>query len=70
MRDAFIPVNNVPTRVMAWGPWIEEPFECKEVVLCITGNPGLVEYYTHFLTTVHEELGADVPVWVISKYIK
>lgn len=69
MREAYIPINDVPTHIITWGPWIEESFDSKEVVLLITGNPGLVEYYTHFLATVHEKLGADIPVWVISKYI-
>lgn len=69
MHEAFIPINDVPTHIMSWGPWIEESFPRKEVVICITGNPGLVGYYTHFCTTVHEQLGPDVPVWVIGKII-
>lgn len=65
MHEAFIPVNDVPTHIMTWGPWIEESFARKEVVICITGNPGLVGYYSWFGATVHEQLGPDVPFWVI-----
>lgn len=65
MRETFIPINDIPTHVMAWGPWIEETFPRKEVILCITGNPGLVGYYSHFLSTVHEHVGSDVPVWTL-----
>lgn len=65
MRETFIPIADVPTHVMAWGPWIEETFPRKEVIICITGNPGLVGYYSHFLATVHEHVAADVPVWTL-----
>lgn len=66
MRESFIAINDVPTHIMSWGPWIEESFARKEVIICITGNPGLVGYYSHFLGSLHEHIGADdVPVWTL-----
>lgn len=68
MYEAFINILDVPTHIFTWGHWIEESFSKKEIVLCITGNPGLAGYYTEFMRTVHEKLGQDVPVWIIGKY--
>lgn len=65
MRENFITIGDCPTHIMTWGPWIEATFPQKELVLCITGNPGLVGYYSHFLGTVHRQLGDDVPVWTL-----
>lgn len=65
MREAFVNISDVPTHIMTWGPWIEESFSKKEVVICITGNPGLPGFYTQFLATVHETVGTEIPVWVI-----
>lgn len=68
MREAFVNVNDVPTHIMTWGNWIEESFSKKEVVICVTGNPGLPGFYTQFMATIHEQLGSDTPVWVIGNY--
>lgn len=38
MQEAFININSVPTHIISWGPWIEESFSKKEVVICITGE--------------------------------
>lgn len=67
MREAFVNINDVPTHIMTWGNWIEESFSKKEVVICVTGNPGLPGFYTQFMATIHEQLGSDTPVWVIGK---
>lgn len=68
MREAFVNINDVPTHIMTWGNWIEESFSKKEVVICVTGNPGLPGFYPQFMATIHEQLGSDTPVWVIGKY--
>lgn len=65
MNESFVLINDVPTHIFTWGPWIEESFSRKEIVLCITGNPGLAGYYTQFLATIYETLGKDIPVWII-----
>ncbi|CAD7089063.1 unnamed protein product [Hermetia illucens] len=67
MQEAFVNINEIPTHVMTWGKWIEESFADheREVVICITGNPGLPGFYTQFLSTLHNNLDAKTPVWVI-----
>ena len=30
------------------------------------GNPGLIEYYDKFMSTLFEELGGKIPIWGIS----
>lgn len=69
MHEAFINIADIPTHVMAWGPWIEESFERKEVVICITGNPGLVGFYTKFLSCISDTIGHDIPVWIVGKVL-
>lgn len=73
MQEAFVNINNIPTHVFTWGKWIEESFKDeKEVVICITGNPGLPGFYTEFGGALQRELGADghnLPVWVIGEGI-
>lgn len=65
MQEAFVNIANVPTHIMTWGHWIEESFTKKEVIICFTGNPGLPGFYTKFLATIHENVGTDIPVWII-----
>ncbi|KXJ69269.1 hypothetical protein RP20_CCG028031 [Aedes albopictus] len=66
MQESYPVIGKVPTHILTWGKWIEESLgDHKEVVLCITGNPGLPGFYTQFLSTVHECLNKEMPVWVI-----
>ncbi|KAG4071816.1 hypothetical protein HA402_005977 [Bradysia odoriphaga] len=65
MQEAFVNINSIPTHIISWAPWIEESFPKKEVVICITGNPGLPGFYTKFSKTIHEHIDPDIPVWVI-----
>ncbi|KAH8234594.1 hypothetical protein KR032_000318 [Drosophila birchii] len=64
MQEAYVNINSIPTHIFTWGKWIEETLTEKEVVICITGNPGLPGFYTEFAGTLQRELG-DLPVWVI-----
>lgn len=66
MNEAYLNINNVPTKVITWGKWVEESFkenERKDIVICIPGNPGVTKFYTAFLQTVYEKVG--FPVWII-----
>ncbi|XP_023164862.2 lipid droplet-associated hydrolase [Drosophila hydei] len=69
MQEAYVNINNIPTHIITWGKWIEESLnDVKEVVVCITGNPGLPGFYTEFGGALQQELGLDghnLPVWVI-----
>lgn len=66
MTEGFVTVNGVATHVITWGGWVEDQLNAdhKEIVLLITGNPGLAGYYTTFLTRLHSRLG--IPVWAVS----
>jgi pimeloyl-ACP methyl ester carboxylesterase len=65
-REGFVIVNGVSTHVITWGGWVEDKLNAdhKEIVLLITGNPGLAGYYTNFLTKLQSRIG--VPVWAVS----
>ncbi|XP_058454853.1 lipid droplet-associated hydrolase isoform X2 [Malaya genurostris] len=66
MQESYPIIRKVPTHIITWGKWIEESLgDCKEIVICITGNPGLPGFYTKFLSTVYECLNKEIPVWVI-----
>lgn len=67
MQEGYVDVGELTTHIMTWGKWIEEKFspDEKEVVICITGNPGLVGFYTKFLASVYETLDRKIPVWAI-----
>lgn len=64
MQEAYVNINSIPTHIFTWGRWIEETITEKEIVICITGNPGLPGFYTEFAGTLQKEL-VDLPVWVI-----
>lgn len=69
MQESYPVIAKVPTHILTWGKWIEESLgDQKEIVLCITGNPGLPGFYTKFLSTVYECLNKELPVWVIGEY--
>lgn len=68
MQENFVNILDVPTHIFSWGHWIEESFDKKEVVLCITGNPGLPGFYTEFMSTIYQTVGPDMPVWLIGMF--
>ncbi|XP_055313603.1 lipid droplet-associated hydrolase [Sitodiplosis mosellana] len=61
----FIDVCGVPTKIVTLGNRLGEKFDKKEIVLFITGNPGLCDFYITFLTTLYKFLQGNVPVWII-----
>lgn len=66
MQESYPLVGKTPTHIMTWGKWIEESLgDQKEIVICITGNPGLPGFYTQFLSTIYNCLNKELPVWVI-----
>lgn len=68
MKEAFVNICNVPTRIITYGGWVEESLDdVKEVAICITGNPGLPGFYGEFCETLHERLEKKMPVWIIGK---
>lgn len=66
INEEIINVRDVPTRILTWGKKLNESFDDrKEIVLCITGNPGLSGFYAIFLATLYKLLSGNVSVWVI-----
>lgn len=67
MQDGFVEINSVPTHIFTWGQWVEDKFDdkTKDLVLIVSGNPGLPGYYTSFARTLYEEFDKEVPVWAI-----
>lgn len=68
MPEQWMKIGGIHTRVFSYGkPIKEETFTRKELVLCITGNPGLSGFYTVFLSTLFRLL-IDIPVWGIGAF--
>ncbi|XP_055382323.1 lipid droplet-associated hydrolase [Condylostylus longicornis] len=65
-QSAYVDINGVPTNILTWGRWLEESLgDAEEIIICITGNPGLPGFYTEFGHTIHKNLGLKTPVWII-----
>lgn len=62
-RDGWIILNQVPIHVCTWGCWIEDSIPGDSVLLFITGNPGIVDFYFQFLSALQPMI--DMPVWVL-----
>lgn len=59
MQQIQIDVSGVKTKVMTWGGSLEEvqkKSRTEDVILMITGNPGLTRFYTVFLQTLYEQV--------------
>lgn len=58
-------LNDVQTRVLTWG----DPFNCvdNDVIVCITGNPGVPDFYNEFASELHRI--TELPVCVVGKYL-
>lgn len=68
MEESWITLNEVPSHIITWGQKVQDSFDenIKEIVLILTGNPGLAGLYTSFCSNLYNELDKQVPVWVIS----
>lgn len=64
MNNVYKTLNNVQTHLITWG----NPFNCdgRDVIVCITGNPGVPDFYIEFASTLHSSTG--LPICVIGKY--
>lgn len=39
MHDEYVEIKGIPTRILTFGKWINEPFkQDDEIILCITGK--------------------------------
>lgn len=69
MEDKFVDVNGIPTRIRTWGKSLNEKFEKNEIILFVSGNPGITGFYITFLTTIFNFFQGQTPVWAIGKII-
>lgn len=69
MQDGYVLINSVPTHIYTYGQWIEDKFDVKtkELVLIISGNPGLPGFYTTFGSTLFNEFNKQIPIWIIGQ---
>lgn len=67
MDVKVVDIGGVPTTIRTLGKSLDEPFDKKEVVLCITGNPGITGFYVTFITTLFKFLQGNTPVWIIGE---
>ncbi|XP_059470689.1 lipid droplet-associated hydrolase [Neocloeon triangulifer] len=64
VQTGYVEVRSVPTRVVTCGGWMQEAFvDQKDLVLIITGNPGLTAYYEEFIEMLHNDV--KMPVWAV-----
>lgn len=67
MEVKFVNINGVPTRIRMWGKSLNEKFDKKEIILFVSGNPGITGFYITFLTTLYKFLQGQTPIWAIGK---
>lgn len=70
MDTTFVKICGVPTKILTWGKRVGENFDRKEIILFITGNPGLPGFYITFLATLFNCLQGNIPVWIIGWFEK
>jgi len=66
MRQGFVTINSVPTRILTWGKWITDEFDetSPSLIIFVSGLPGVTLCYKKFIETIHKNLN-NIPVWVI-----
>lgn len=63
-REAeFVSVRGTLTHVIRYGAFDDST---RTLVVVIPGNPGIPEYYDHFMETLHLASGRTLPVWCVS----
>lgn len=65
MKNEFVTLNHIQTHVITYG----DPFNCngKDVIVCITGNPGIPDFYIEFADELHKSTG--LPLCIIGKLL-
>jgi len=65
MEEGFVDINNVSTRIVTFGGWINQPLQSSQLIIVIPGNPGLIGYYETFMAALHENLQGKFVIWGI-----
>lgn len=67
----WVIIENVPTKVVTWGKRLDDPFNTKkEVILFVTGNPGITGYYLYFLAFLYNLILDSTPIYLIGIFNK
>lgn len=69
MEEKFVNINGVPTRIRMWGKTLDEKLDKKEIILFLSGNPGVTGFYITFLSTLFKFLQGQTPIWAIGMLI-
>ncbi|KAF6200196.1 hypothetical protein GE061_006498 [Apolygus lucorum] len=64
--EKWLEINDVPTCIQVWGGWTEEEIPTDTVILIVTGNPGITDFYVTFMKALQAKCG-NYPVWVIGQ---
>lgn len=62
-REGWLLVDDIPTRFLTCGKWVEDLENEQNLVFIIPGNPGVAEFYIQFVNELHENL--KMPVWAV-----
>jgi hypothetical protein len=62
-ESEFVSVRGTPTHVIKYGSFNDQT---RTLVLIIPGNPGVPEYYDHFMETIHLASAQTLPIWCVS----
>lgn len=64
MKSVLVYLNNVQTHLITYG----DPFQNNrtDVIICISGNPGVPDFYIEFASYLHTNTG--LPVCVIGNF--
>jgi len=65
MEEGYVDINNVSTRIVTIGGWIDQPLQSDKLIIVIPGNPGLIGYYETFMAAIHENLKGKFVIWGI-----
>jgi len=65
MEEGYVEINEVSTRIVTIGGWIDQPLQIDQLILVIPGNPGLIGYYETFMAALHDSLQGKAVVWGI-----
>ncbi|KAI8438803.1 hypothetical protein MSG28_011176, partial [Choristoneura fumiferana] len=60
MESVYMTLNYIQTNLLTW----DNPFNCKgsDVIVCISGNPGIPDFYIEFAAELHKSTGLPVCV--------
>jgi hypothetical protein len=68
MYHKTLKVNNIATEIISCNPWTDNEIiedEKQDIIVIITGNPGIPAYYEEFAISLQNSLLRELPLWII-----